>query len=81
MLHTLPAHLRMLKEHDQDVIFNPNFFQPVKSGYLDKTFILVKPVAQFADGLVDLRYDVGTRGNGVDEARWPEDLTVEVVKV
>jgi hypothetical protein len=40
----------------------------------------VKPVLQFPGGKVQLRFQVGTRTNGVDAARWPEDLLVEKVE-
>lgn len=39
-----------------------------------------KPILQFPPDTVSLRYNVGTRGNGFDEARWPADLLIEVVK-
>ncbi len=78
MLHMLPAMMKLLTQHDSETLFNPSFFQPMESKNLAVTFIRPKPVAQFASG-VELRYHVGTRGNGVDQPVWPKDLTVEVV--
>ena len=39
----------------------------------------VRPVARFRDEVVELRYNVGTRGNGVDRPVWPNDLTTEII--
>ena len=38
------------------------------------------PVLRFPGGEVEPGFQVGTRGNGVDQPRWPEDLMVEVVE-
>ncbi|KAI3332670.1 CoA-transferase family III domain-containing protein [Ustulina deusta] len=78
MLHMLPAMMKLLTQHDSETLFDPSFFQRMESKNLAVTFIRPKPVAQFASG-VELRYHVGTRGNGVDQPVWPKDLTVEVV--
>ena len=40
---------------------------------------VVAPVLRFPGGEVRPGFDVGTRGNGRDDARWPDDLDVEVV--
>ncbi|RFU76509.1 l-carnitine dehydratase [Trichoderma arundinaceum] len=62
-------------------ILRPEFLEDRHSPSVlgEKVFRTVKGVADWG-GVVDLRYNVGTRGNGVDAARWPEDLTQEVVK-
>jgi hypothetical protein len=78
MPYLLPAMLGLLHKHDAKVLFNPEFFEQRKSKALGLTFVQVKPVARFADG-VKLEYNVGTRGNGVDQPYWPEDLSVEIV--
>lgn len=41
---------------------------------------VVRPVIQFPDRLVRPGFNVSTRGNGVDEPYWPQDLSTEVVK-
>lgn len=72
--------LKLLHQHDEKVLFNPSFFAQYRSEAIDVTIIKVKPVAQFKDNLVELKYNVGTRGNGVDKPIWPDDLTVENVR-
>jgi hypothetical protein len=72
--------MKLLEEHDADTLFNPSFFEPRLSKAMDTTFIQVKPIARFENNAVELKYNVGTRGNGVDKPLWPEDLTVEIVQ-
>lgn len=79
MPYLLPAMLKLLHQHDKDVLFNPSFFEQRPSGNLGLTFVVPKPVVQFPDGTVEPKYQVGTRGNGVDQPFWPRDLKVEVV--
>jgi hypothetical protein len=78
MHYLLPALIGLLHKHDEAVIFNPDFFEHRKSGAVGHEFVQVKPIAKFKDG-VKLGYNVGTRPNGVDQARWPDDLSVEIV--
>ncbi|KAK5112725.1 hypothetical protein LTR62_003823 [Meristemomyces frigidus] len=78
MNYTLPSMMALLAKHDKDTLFNPDFFEHRTSKAVGHTFVQVKPVARFADD-VQLCYNVGTRSNGVDQARWPEDLRTEVV--
>ena len=72
--------IRLLHEHDEEVMFNPSFFGRFRSEAVGVTIERVRPVARWKDGLVELGYNVGTRGNGVDRPVWPEDLTVEIVR-
>lgn len=76
---TVPAMLKLLHQYDEEVLFQPSFFGQFRSEAVGVTIIRVKPVAQFKDDVVELKYNVGTRGNGVDKAIWPDDLTVEIV--
>ena len=71
--------MNMLKTNTNDTVFKPEFFEQREAKNLETTFIQVKPIAQFPNKEVELRYNVGTRGNGVDQPRWPKDLSVEVV--
>ncbi|KAF4870967.1 Succinyl-CoA--L-malate CoA-transferase beta subunit [Colletotrichum siamense] len=80
MPYTVPAVGKLLYQHDMDTLFQEHFLEPRRSNAVDGTFMVVKPVAQYADKAVDLRFNVGTRGNGVDQPIWPADLSVEVVK-
>lgn len=79
MQHLIPEMLKLLHAHDKDVLFNPAFFERRTSKAIGATFVLAKPVAQFPNNAVELKYNVGTRGNGVDQAKWPTDLSVEIV--
>jgi hypothetical protein len=60
-------------------LFDPSFFEDRESKAIGVVVRTVKPIIRFKDGEVELRYNVGTRGNGKDAPRWPEDLMVEVV--
>lgn len=79
MSYTIPAMLNIIRTHYNDVVFNPAFFEEREAKNLKATFVGVKPIAQFPNKEVELRYNVGTRGNGVDQPRWPNDLSAEVV--
>jgi hypothetical protein len=72
--------MKMLHEQAGPVLFNPDFFELRYSGAIGKSVKTLKPVVRFPDGKVKLGFDIGTRGNGVDDARWPADLSVDIVK-
>ena len=78
MGYTIPAMLKLMQEHDAKTLFKEEFFEKARSEAVGRTFVQVAPVARW-EKEVELRYDVGVRGNGVDAARWPEDLRVEIV--
>lgn len=71
--------VNLFHKHSEDVLLSPTFFEEIRSEAAGSTFIKVKPIARFKDEVVQLKYNVGCRGNGVDQPRWPENLTVEVV--
>ena len=71
--------LGLLVKHDKDVLFNPDFFEKRTSKAVGHDFIQTKPIAQFKNDEVRLEYNVGTRTNGVDQPKWPDDLRVEIV--
>jgi hypothetical protein len=79
MQYTLPRFLMMLKQNSGDVLFNPEFFEKRHSGAIGKDVLSPKPVIRFPQGPVQLKFNVGTRSNGTDQARWPENLMTEVV--
>ena len=62
-------------------LFNPEFFEERSApGVLGKRKMRqVRPVAQWLRGTVEPGFHIGARGNGVDAAHWPEDLSVEIV--
>ncbi|KAM0346740.1 hypothetical protein ACHAP4_011652 [Fusarium culmorum] len=68
-------------QKDGKTLFQPQFFEVRKAEAIGATFVFPKPILQFVDKTVDLHFDVGTRGNGIDAPVWPTDLNVEVVKV
>jgi hypothetical protein len=76
---TFPAMVDLFHKHSEDILLNPLFFEDTVSAAAGSTFVKVKPIAQYKDGLVQLKYNVGCRGNGVDHPHWPKDLSVEVV--
>ncbi|XP_014550306.1 hypothetical protein COCVIDRAFT_43128 [Bipolaris victoriae FI3] len=63
---TVPAYLGMIKRHSYDVLFLPEFFERRLSKALNIEVQVVKPVVQYPTGSIELGYNVGTRGNGVD---------------
>ncbi|KAF2628901.1 CoA-transferase family III [Macroventuria anomochaeta] len=79
MGYTLPRFMQMLKANAGDIILRPDFFEKRYSGAIGTDVLCPKPIIQYPGGKVELKYNVGTRGNGVDQPRWPEDLMTEVV--
>lgn len=79
MQYTLPRFLQMMKANSGATLFNPDFFELRHSGAIGKDIRCIKPIIQYPDGKVHLKYNVGTRGNGVDLPKWPSDLMTEVV--
>ena len=61
-------------------MYNPEFFEDRDSGALEVKIRTVRPIIKFENDEVELRYNVGTRGNGVDKPEWPEDLMTEIVR-
>lgn len=72
--------LKLLHQFDENTLFQPSFFERYRSEAVDVTVVKVKPVARFKENVVELKYNVGTRGNGIDKPIWPDDLTVEIVR-
>jgi hypothetical protein len=79
MQYTLPHYMKMLATNSGSVLFKPDFFEVRRAGAIGKDVKGVKPIIQYPQGNVKLGYNVGTRGNGVDQPRWPKDLMTEVV--
>lgn len=78
MNYLLPRYMEMFQKQG---LFNLDFFEVRTSKALGGLKLRVpKPILQFPPGTVELGYNVGTRGNGVDQPRWPEDLNVEIVE-
>lgn len=79
MFDTIPEYVKMLKSNSADRVYRPDNFQVLHSRQMNLDFKVPKPVLQFPSGEVQLGYNIGTRTNGVDLPKWPEDLNVEVV--
>lgn len=79
MLYSIPKFLDMLEGNKDSPLCQEEFFEDRKAENLGVDIRTVKPVLQFPQGEVELGYNVGTRSNGVDQARWPEDLLVQSV--
>jgi hypothetical protein len=69
----------MLKANAGDTVLNSRFFEKRHSGAIGKDVLCPKPIIQYPGGEVELKYNIGTRGNGVDQPRWPENLMTEIV--
>jgi CoA-transferase family III len=78
--YTIPRLMGMIGKNSGAVVLRPEFFEDRKSGALGVDVRTVKPIIRFKGGEVELGYNVGTRGNGVDKPTWPEDLMTEIVK-
>ena len=79
MEYTLPRLVQMLNQNSKDVLFNPDFFENRHSKAIGKDVRTIKPIVRYPAGEVELKYNVGARGNGVDKAKWPENLMTEIV--
>lgn len=79
MLYTLPRYLGMLYKHAGKTLFREEFFEERHSRVLGVGIRTVKPILSWEGDVVVPGFNVGTRGNGVDKAMWPDDLTTEVV--
>jgi hypothetical protein len=79
MLSLLPKMLGSLAKNSSAALFQRDFFEVRYSKAIDRYFKAVRPILTFPGGEVSLRYNVGTRTNGHDAPRWPEDLLTEVI--
>ena len=81
MLQLLPPYMGMIMKNSATKLLKPSYFEERPAEELGEgmTMKVVKPILRFPAGKVKLGYNVSTRGNGVDQARWPEDLMTEIV--
>jgi len=81
---TLPAFFKMLEEneHSREALLKKEFWEVRRNEAMGKgvTVRAVKPVMMFPEGLVKPGFQVGTRPNGRDKPRWPEDLETVVIE-
>ena len=78
MQHLFPRGIKLLRENTP-YLFDPKFFEARNAPAMGCEIECVKPVLQLPSGTVKPGVQVSARTNGVDEARWPEDLTVDLV--
>jgi hypothetical protein len=78
MEYTAPRAMKLMAKHSDS--FRDEFFEFRHSKALGVDIRCVKPVIRYPKGEVELRYNIGTRGNGRDAPRWPSDLMTEIVK-
>lgn len=83
MGHTFPRMLRSLQEGPAvDRLFRPEFFEDRDAEVAlgkGKKIRAMAPVIKFSSDTVKPGYHIGTRPNGVDAARWPENLSTQLV--
>ena len=75
---TIPKYMEMLKSKKAPFL-DPRFFEDRENKALGVPVKTVKPILTFPDQVVRPGYNVGSRGNGVDQPKWPEDLLTEIV--
>jgi hypothetical protein len=69
----------LMKSGAAKVLSQDDFFGVRESKAVGIKIKCVKPILRFPGEEVELRYNVGTRSNGVDKAEWPGDLMTEIV--
>lgn len=77
---TLPAFLGMISQKHREILFRPDFLEDRPCPSIGYNIRTVKPILRYENGEVELKYNVGTRGNGVDKAYWPDNLMTEIVR-
>lgn len=78
MGYLIPRYMSNIAKNSN--LLDPKFFEDRESKAINAIIRTVAPIVQYNNDQVQLKYNVGTRGNGKDAARWPEDLLTEVVK-
>lgn len=78
MQHLFPAGIRLMREKAPHML-REEHFEDRDAKAMKCRVRCVKPVLQFPGRKVRPQFQVGTRTNGVDQPRWPEDLLTEVI--
>jgi hypothetical protein len=78
-MYTIPRFKSLIKTNSENILLRPGFFEERESKALGVTVKTVKPMINFYGNEIELRYNVGTRGNAVDQPKWPADLRMEIV--
>lgn len=87
MTRMLPQVMAAMFKNSAAKLFKPAYFTeaeaPLGEGGEPITMKIVRPVLKFTGNggeKPELGFNVGTRGNGVDQPRWPEDLLISIVR-
>lgn len=80
MNYTLRQYFGMILQNCGATLFDSPLFEDRESKAIKSTFRTVRPIVMFQEDEVVLKYNVGTRGNGKDEPRWPDDLMTEIIQ-
>lgn len=79
MTYAIPRMFKSLNHTAPNILYNEDFMEERDCKNIGIKIKTIKPILRFPGEEVKLGFNVGTRTNGVDKARWPEDLMVEVV--
>lgn len=79
MVNSIPKMLGLLASDSKSPICQAEFYEDRKAENLGTKIRTVKPVLEFPGKEVELGFNIGTRGNGADQPRWPENLLTEIV--
>jgi hypothetical protein len=78
MNYLIPRYMEMVAKNSK--LLQPSFFEDRESKAINAVVRTIRPIIHYDNDQVQLKYNVGTRGNGKDAPRWPEDLMTEVVQ-
>ena len=78
MQYLFPQGIKLLHENTPH-LFDPEFFEVRNAPAMGCEIKCVKPVLRFSGATVRSGFQVSARTNGLDEARWPYDLMVDIV--
>jgi hypothetical protein len=79
MQHTVRTLLSILRKNHIDLFTNPAYFIIKHNKAMNADFRIVKNCIQWPEGSTNFDYHISTRSNGMDQPRWPNDLSVEIV--
>jgi hypothetical protein len=79
MVRTIPTFIATLQKNHIDLFTNPAYYIIKHNKALNEDFRIVKDCIQWPPNTIDFDYRIGTHPNGMDQPRWPKDLSVEIV--
>ena len=78
MQYLFPLGIKLLRQNTPGVL-NDDYFEVRDAGTMGCQIRCVKPVLQFPNGKVRPGFQVSARTNGVDQPKWPSDLTIDKI--